>query len=62
MTFPLSSNRSARLVWRRSRAARGAGAGQVREDGLHAEGAVGGRNDAQPAATAGTGQDKEERH
>jgi len=36
-----------------------AGAGQVGEDGLYDEGGLDGGNDAQPGATAGTGEDVE---
>jgi TRAP-type uncharacterized transport system substrate-binding protein len=35
------------------------GAGEVGEDGLHGEGVLDGGDDAQPAATAGTGEDAE---
>jgi hypothetical protein len=40
----------------------GAGAGQVGEDGLHSAGVLDGGEDAQPAATAGAGEDSETKH
>jgi hypothetical protein len=41
---------------------RGAGAGTVGEDGLHGAGGLDGGEDAQPAATAGAGEDIEVEH
>jgi len=40
----------------------GAGAGTVGEDGLHGEGILPGGDDAQPATTAGAGEDIEIEH
>jgi hypothetical protein len=40
----------------------GVGAGEVGEDGLHGEGVLDGGDDAQPAATAGTGEAVEVDH
>jgi hypothetical protein len=42
--------------WRGAGRRGGAGAGQGGEDGLHSEGILHGGDDAQPAATAGTGE------
>src|SRR5206468_5173688 len=48
--------------WGGARRRGGAGAGKGGEDGLDGEGVLHGGDDAQPAATAGTGEDVEVEH